>query len=129
STHRTLDFRLQTPDSPHDWSIKHIHRLIVNSATYRQSSKVTPELYAKDQYNRLLARGPRFRVEGEVVEDIALSVGGLLNLKIGGPSVYPSIPSSVGDTAYGGFNWPETKGKDRYRRGMYTFWKRALPFP
>ncbi|MEY2429800.1 MAG: hypothetical protein QOJ40_2685, partial [Verrucomicrobiota bacterium] len=113
----------------HPWSIKHIHRLIVNSATYRQSSKVTPELYAKDQYNRLLARGPRFRVEGEVVEDIALSVGGLLNLKIGGPSVYPPIPASVGDTAYGGFSWPETKAEERYRRGLYTFWKRSLPFP
>src|SRR5439155_20721946 len=86
-------------------------------------------LYARDQYNRLLARGPRFRVEGEVVEDIALSVSGLLNPKIGGPSVYPPIPASVGDTAYGGFSWPETKGEDRYRRGLYTFWKRSLPFP
>jgi hypothetical protein len=111
------------------WSMKHIHRLIVTSATYRQSSKVTPELYTKDQYNRYLARGPRFRVDGEVVEDIALSVSGLLNPKIGGPSIYPSIPASVGDQVYGGFNWPETKGADRFRRGMYTFSKRSLPFP
>jgi hypothetical protein len=109
--------------------LKHIHRLLVTSATYRQSSKVTPELYAKDPYNRLLARGPRFRVEGEIVEDIALSVSGLLNPKIGGPSVYPPIPGSVGDTAYGGFSWPESKGDERYRRGMYTFAKRSLPFP
>jgi hypothetical protein len=115
------------PSKP--WSMKHIHRLIVTSATYRQSSKVTPELYTKDQYNRLLARGPRFRVDGEVVEDIALSVSGLLNPKIGGPSIYPAIPASVGDQVYGGFNWPETKGADRFRRGMYTFWKRSLPFP
>jgi hypothetical protein len=77
----------------------------------------------------LLARSPRLRVEGEVVQDIALSVGGLLNQKIGGPSVYPPIPGNVGDTAYGGFKWPETKGSDRYRRGMYTFSKRSLPFP
>jgi mono/diheme cytochrome c family protein len=111
------------------WSMKHIHRLIVTSATYRQSSKVTPELYTKDQYNRLLARGPRFRVDGEVVEDIALSVSGLLNPKIGGPSIYPPIPASVGDQVYGGFTWPETKGSDRFRRGIYTFWKRSLPFP
>src|ERR1051326_3801470 len=115
--------------SAKSWSMKHIHRLIVTSATYRQSSKVTPQIYAKDQYNRLLARGPRFRVDGEVVEDIALSVSGLLNPKIGGPSIYPPIPASVGDTVYGGFTWPETKGSDRFRRGMYTFWKRSLPFP
>jgi hypothetical protein len=63
------------------------------------------------------------------VQDIALSAGGLLNLKIGGPSVYPPIPEAVGDTSYGGFTWPETKGPDRYRRGLYTFWKRSLPFP
>jgi hypothetical protein len=116
-----LDSRLQTPDCPQPWSIKHIHRLIVNSATYRQASRITPELYAKDPYNRLLARGPRVRVEGEVVQDIALSAGGLLNLKIGGPSVYPPIPEAVGDTSYGGFTWPETKDPDRYRRGLYTF--------
>src|SRR5947207_7169810 len=111
------------------WSLKHIHRVIVESATYRQSSKVSPELYTRDAYNRLLARGPRFRVEGEVVQDIALSVSGLLNAKIGGPSIYPPIPASIGDTAYGGFSWPETKGEDRYRRGLYTFAKRSLPFP
>ena len=125
----TLHASPQTPDSPQPWSIKHIHRLIVNSATYRQSSKITPDLYAKDPYNRLLARGPRVRVEGEVIQDIALSASGLLNLKIGGPSVYPPIPEAVGDTSYGGFIWPETKGPDRYRRGLYTFWKRSLPFP
>lgn len=116
-------------ESDKPWSMKHIHRLIVNSATYRQSSKISPQIYAKDQYNRLLARGPRFRVDGEVVDDIALAVSGLLNPKIGGPSIYPPIPASVGDTVYGGFTWPETKGADRFRRGMYTFSKRSLPFP
>ena len=111
------------------WSFKEMHRLITSSATYRQASKVTPERYAADQYNSLLARGPRFRVEAEVIQDIALATSGLLNPKIGGPSVYPPIPASVGDTVYAGLSWPETKGEDRYRRGMYTFWKRALPFP
>jgi len=111
------------------WSFKHMHRLITGSATYRQSAKVGPELYARDPYNRLLARAPRFRVEAETVQDIALSVSALLNPKIGGPSVRPPIPPSVGDTVYGGFSWPETGGQDRYRRGMYTFWKRSLPFP
>jgi hypothetical protein len=116
-------------ESMKPWSLKHIHRLIVNSATYQQSSRVMPELLERDSYNRLLARGPRIRVEAEIVQDIALEASGLLNLKIGGPSVYPPIPASVGDTAYGGFSWPETKGADRYRRGMYTFSKRSLPFP
>jgi hypothetical protein len=111
------------------WSFKRLHELISQSATYRQSSKVTPELYAKDPYNRWLARGPRFRVEGETVQDIALAASGLLSPKIGGPSVRPPIPASVGDTVYGGFAWPESTGEDRYRRGMYTFWKRSLPFP
>jgi hypothetical protein len=120
---------VMTSDGPAPWSIKHIHRLILTSATYRQSSRVTPEIYAKDQYNRLLERGPRLRVEGEVVQDIALSASGLLNPKIGGPSVFPPIPASVGDTAYSGFSWSETQGEERYRRGLYTFWKRSLPFP
>ncbi len=115
--------------APSPWSMKHLHRLIVTSATYRQSSRVTPPLHERDAYNRLLARGPRFRVEGEIVQDIALFASGLLNPKIGGPSVFPPIPASVADQVYGGFTWPESKGEERYRRGMYTFWKRALPFP
>ena len=109
------------------WQIKAFHRLIVQSATYRQSSRVSREL--PDPYNRLLGRGPRFRVEAEVVQDIALAASGLMNLKIGGPSVRPPIPASVGDTVYGGLSWPESTGEDRYRRGLYTFYKRSLPFP
>jgi hypothetical protein len=116
-------------ESPRAWSLKHLHRLIVTSSTYRQSSKVTSELYEKDQFNRLLARGPRFRLEAEGIQDVALALSGLLDMTIGGPSIYPPIPGSVGDTAYGGFSWPETKGAERYRRGLYTFWKRSLPFP
>jgi hypothetical protein len=141
TTPEDIGTRCETPSHPElldwlavefmeqGWSMKKLHRLIVNSATYRQSSRVTPELLEKDPYNRLLARGPRFRVEAEIIQDIALSASGLLNPKIGGPSVRPPIPASVGDTVYGGFSWPESTGEDRYRRGMYTFWKRALPFP
>jgi mono/diheme cytochrome c family protein len=125
---QTPDPRPQTP-TPNAWSLKHLHRLIVHSATYRQSSRVTPELLARDPYNRLLARGPRFRVEAEIVQDIALAASGLLNPKVGGPSVYPPVPASVADQVYGGFSWPESQGRDRYRRAMYTFWKRAQPFP
>ncbi len=119
-------FKVQSSPS---WSLKHLHRLIVSSQTYKQSSRITPDALAADAYNKWLARGARFRVESEIVQDIALSVSGLLNPKIGGPSVRPPIPASVGDTVYGGFSWPESGGEDRYRRGMYTFWKRALPFP
>ena len=91
-----------------------MHRLIVTSATYRQSSRTPGELLARDAYNRLLDRGPRFRVEAEIVQDIALAASGLLNPKIGGPSVRPPIPASVGDTVYGGFSWPESAGCTEY---------------
>jgi hypothetical protein len=112
------------------WSTKAMHRLIVGSATYRQSSKVTPVLYERDPYNRLLARGPRNRVDAEIVRDVALSAAGLLSKKIGGPSVYPPIPEGVLSLAYGGgYKWETSTGENRYRRGMYTFWKRTVPYP
>src|SRR5581483_7704227 len=113
------------------WSLKAIHRLIVTSAAYRQSSKVTPELYAKDPYNRLLARVPRFRVEGEIVRDIALSASGLLNPKVGGPSVFPPSPDVLylPPASYGPKVWNEEKGADRYRRALYTFRYRSVPYP
>ena len=112
------------------WDIKAMQRLIVESATYRQSSKVTPEQYAADQYNRQLARGPRFRVEAEVIRDIALRASGLLSEKIGGPSVYPAIPDGVLNLAYGApMKWETSQGEDHYRRGLYTYWKRSVPYP
>ncbi|MBO0721878.1 MAG: DUF1553 domain-containing protein, partial [Blastocatellia bacterium] len=116
---------------PSSWSLKHIHRLIVTSATYRQSSKDTPELLAKDPYNRLLERGPRFRVEAETVRDIGLAASGLLNPKIGGPSVFPPSPEFLylPPASYGPKIWKEEKGEDRYRRGLYTFRYRSVPFP
>jgi hypothetical protein len=113
------------------WSIKHLHRLIVTSATYRQSSRVSAELLAKDPNNRLLARGPRLRVEGEVVRDIALSASGLLNAKIGGASVFAPAPAFLfkPPASYGPFEWPEATGDERYRRGLYTFRRRSTPYP
>ena len=112
------------------WNMKSIHKLIVTSATYRQSSKITPQLQEKDAYNKWLARAPRMRVESEIVRDVALSAGGLLSQKIGGPSVYPPIPDGVLSLGYGAqLPWPTDKGEDRYRRGMYTFWKRNVPYP
>jgi mono/diheme cytochrome c family protein len=113
------------------WSVKHLHRLIVNSATYRQSSKVTPEMYARDQFNRLLARGPRLRVDGEIVRDIALSASGLLNNQLGGPSLFSPAPAFLFQppASYGPFNWIEVKGTDRYRRALYTFRRRSTPYP
>jgi len=113
------------------WSVKNIHRLIVHSNTYRQASKATPELLEKDPYNRLLARGPRLRVEGEIVRDIALAASGLLNAKVGGPSVYPPAPDFLFQppASYGPKNWHEEKGEDRYRRGIYTFRYRSVPYP
>jgi hypothetical protein len=110
------------------WSMKKLHRLIVTSATYRQSSRVTPELLARDPENRLLARGPRTRLEAEMLRDAALRIGGLLHEKIGGPSVRPPQPEGVTEVAYGGAKWQASTGPDRYRRSLYTFSKRTAPF-
>ncbi len=113
------------------WSVKHLHRLIVNSAAYRQSSRVTPELHERDPYNRLLARGPRFRVEGEIVRDIALAASGLLNPKIGGRSVMPPAPAFIFQppASYAPFPWKDEEGAEKYRRALYTFRRRSTPYP
>ena len=113
------------------WSLKKLHRTIVTSATYRQSSKVSPELLARDPYNRLLARGARMRVEGEIVRDIALAASGLLNATVGGPSVYAPAPEFIFQppVSYGPKIWHEEKGQARYRRALYTFRYRSVPYP
>jgi hypothetical protein len=111
------------------WSLKAMHRLIVTSATYQQSSRVTPELAARDAENKLLARGPRVRLEAELLRDAALGTSGLLSHKVGGPSVFPPQPASVtAEGAYGALGWKASEGADRYRRGLYTFSKRTAPF-
>jgi mono/diheme cytochrome c family protein len=114
------------------WDVKAMQRLIVTSAAYRQLSKVTPELHEKDPENRLLARGPRFRLPAELVRDNALAVSGLLNATIGGPSVLPYQPPGLWEEmAFGdGFSrqtYVQDHGADLYRRTMYTFWKRTVP--
>ena len=113
------------------WSMKHIHRLIALSATYRQSSRVTPELLARDDENRLLARGPRFRLDAEAIRDNALAVAGLLSPKLGGPPVRPFQPAGLWDNKVGGdkVTYDLSTGEDAYRRGLYTVWKRGSPYP
>ncbi|WP_435011029.1 PSD1 and planctomycete cytochrome C domain-containing protein [Tundrisphaera lichenicola] len=113
------------------WKVKDLHRLIVNSATYRQSSKATPELLAEDPYNRLLARGSRLRVEGEIVRDIQLAASGLLNPAMGGRSLMPPAPAYLFQppASYAPFPWIEEQGPDRYRRGIYTLRRRSTPYP
>ena len=111
------------------WSQKEMHKLIVMSAAYQQSSRVTPELLERDPENRLLARGSRFRMEAELVRDAALVASGLFSDKLGGPSVFPPQPAGVTtEGAYGALQWKVSEGSDRYRRGLYTFAKRTAPF-
>jgi len=111
------------------WSLKHMHRLIATSATYRQSSKVPPALAQRDPFNRLMARGPRVRLEAEMVRDQALAVSGLLSHKLGGPSVMPPQPEGIWQVVYNGEKWETSPGEDKYRRGLYTFWRRTMPHP
>ncbi len=112
------------------WSQKALHRLIVTSATYRQTSRLTPEGQARDPYNRLLARGPRFRVDAEVVRDIALAASGRLDPTVGGPSVCPPAPDFLFQppTSYGPKPWKPI-GDDGSRRAIYTFRFRSVPYP
>ncbi len=111
------------------WSQKAIHRLIVTSAVYRQSSKQRPDLDEVDPYNKLLARQNRLRLDAEIIRDSALSVSGLLTDKIGGPSVYPPIPEGAMSVTQVSGAWPTATGPDRYRRGIYTFFRRSAAFP
>jgi hypothetical protein len=139
------DFGLQSPAPSHPelldwlaiefmergWSLKELHRLITASATYRQSSRVTPDALARDPQNRLLGRAPRLRVEGEIVRDIALSASGLLNPALGGPGLFAPAPDFLfkPPASYGPFEWTEEKGTNRYRRALYTFRRRSTPYP
>jgi hypothetical protein len=113
------------------WGMKEMHRLIVTSAAYRQSSRLTPVLAQRDPFNRLLARGPRFRVEGEIVRDLSLAVSGLLNSHIGGRSVMPPAPPFLFQppASYAPFPWVDEAGSERYRRALYTFRRRSTPYP
>lgn len=115
--------------SPMNWSMKRLHRFIVSSTTYRQSSKVSPDLLSRDPANELYARAPRTRLEAELVRDLSLQVSGVLSDKIGGPSVFPPQPASVTtEGTYGAIPWNVSSGEDRYRRSLYTFAKRTSPY-
>ena len=112
------------------WSMKHLHRLIVTSATYRQSSKVSRELAVNDPENRLLARGARFRMPSMLLRDLALGASGLLDDRIGGAPVYPYQPDQIWEslaiTKERDFTYPTSSGRDLYRRSLYTFWRRTV---
>ena len=116
------------------WDVKDFFLKAVTSSTYRQTSDASPELYARDPENRLLARGPRVRLTSEQIRDQALAVSGLLAEKLGGPSVRPYQPEGlykgiVVDAPYPSTTWELGKGDELYRRSLYTFWKRTVPHP
>jgi hypothetical protein len=112
----------------HDWSVKRLQRRILLSATYRQSSAADAQRRQVDPDNRLLSRGPRFRLDAEVIRDAALLASGQLSREFGGPSVRPPQPDAVTALAYGSPAWKVSTGGDRYRRSLYTFAKRTAPF-
>lgn len=125
-----LDYLAWTFPREWKWSRKQLIREIVMSSTYRQASIHRADLREADPTNRLFARQNRVRVEAEVVRDLYLSVSGLLSTKLGGPSVFPPLPAGVAELSYANnFKWKTSEGEDRYRRGMYTFFKRTSPHP
>ncbi len=129
-THPELLDWLAVEFMEHGWSMKHVLRTIVTSATYRQSSRITPELLRRDDRNLLLTRGPRFRLEAELIRDNALAIAGLLNTKRGGAPIRPYQPDGlwvkVGGQKY---DYVVSAADERYRRGLYVVWKRAAPYP
>ncbi|MGB1258749.1 MAG: PSD1 and planctomycete cytochrome C domain-containing protein [Akkermansiaceae bacterium] len=124
-----LDHLAVAFQTTHKWSIKSLLREMVLSSTYRQDNKATAELAHKDPANHLQARGPRTRLSAEMVRDHALQVSGLITKKLGGPSVMPPQPDGVWQTVYSGAKWVNATGPARYRRAVYTYWKRTSPYP
>ena len=124
-----LDYLAVSFVEDHNWSIKGLLRSLVLSATYQQSSSVTPQLLKRDPRNVLLARGPRFRLSAEQIRDQALFVSGLLSPKMYGPSVMPPQPAGLWNNPYDPARWVPSEGDDRYRRGLYTYWRRTVPYP
>ncbi len=112
-----------------DWDVKRLLKLVAMSATYRQSSRTSADLLARDPANELLARGPARRLTAEMLRDGAIAVSGLLTEKLGGPSVKPYQPDGVWDVAMGRPTYDRSSGPDLYRRSLYTFWKRTVPPP
>ncbi|HUG93703.1 MAG TPA: DUF1553 domain-containing protein [Planctomycetaceae bacterium] len=137
--HRTTDDGPRTTDAAHHspltthsalaWSMKRLIRAVVTSATYRQSSQVREDLYARDPANRLLGRQSRLRLEAEPIRDAALAASGLFSTKMHGPGVYPPQPEGIYDLTQVKKPWPEENDADRYRRGMYIYFWRSRPYP
>ncbi|MEO6281960.1 MAG: DUF1553 domain-containing protein [Dyadobacter sp.] len=111
------------------WSVKKLLKTIVMSATYRQSSKTDHDKLEKDPYNVYISRGPRVRLSAEQVRDQALACSGLISNKMYGPGVMPPQPDKIWQSPYSGEKWVLSEGEDRYRRGVYTYWKRTAPYP
>jgi hypothetical protein len=129
-THPELLDWLASEFRENGWSMKRMHRLIVTSAAYRQSSKARPELKDRDPDNRLVSHQSRLRLPAELVRDEALAVSGLLNPAIGGESIRPPQPAGIAELGYSNsVKWPETKGPARFRRGLYILFQRTAPYP
>ncbi len=124
-----LDFLALRFGDDLDWSVKRLLRELVLSATYRQSARVPAELADRDPDNRLLARGPRKRLSAEMIRDNALAVSGLLTRRIGGPPAMPPQPEGLGRAARSSVEWKTSTGTERYRRGVYTLWRRSNVYP
>jgi len=129
-THPELLDWLASEFGARGWSFKQLQKLVVTSATYRQSSRVREELSSRDPENTLLARQARLRLPAESIRDAALAVSGLLNPAIGGPSVRPPLPKGVAEIGYSqSVKWEDSTGRDRYRRGLYIHFQRTVPYP
>jgi hypothetical protein len=128
-THPALLDWLAATFMENQWNLRQLHKLIVMSATYRQSSQAGPELLAKDPDNQLLSRGPKHRLRAEEIRDNALAVSGLLSYRIGGPSVKPYQPEGLWEQSGTASHYVQDKGEGLYRRSLYTFWKRIVPPP
>jgi len=129
-SHRALLDWLAVEFMDDGWDMKALLKTMVMSAAYQQSSRLTPGVLEKDPRNRLLSRGPRLRLDAETVRDQALALSGLLARKVGGPSVYPWQPDGLWRAAFNGERtWATSQGEDKYRRGLYTFWRRTVPYP
>ncbi len=129
-THPQLLDWLATEFVRNGWNVKAIHRLIATSATYRQASKMTPAVLQRDPYNALYTRGPRVRLRAELIRDNALAVSGLLSDKMHGPPVFPRQPDGVWNHIGRASNlWKTSNGEDLYRRGVYVYWRRTVPYP
>jgi hypothetical protein len=124
-----LDYLAYRFSNDWEWSIKRLVKEIVMSATYQQSSRVSPDKVDKDPYNHYYSRANRVRLSAEQIRDQALTVSGLLNRTIGGKSVMPPQPEGVWQIVYSSAKWEVDHEEDKYRRGLYTYWKRTTPYP